>query len=284
MPSSPVPLDEDGFTAFVAERFREAVPDYPVTIDAPLTITIAAPSDPLTCNLDRAFDHCRSHPRDSAEWLESYVEKMRAYLAGMNAPIDRSMLRVVVRPKDYIERMQQGMAAKGIEAAVEPLAEDLSAVVYIDLPTALRSAGTHDFKALGLTPAEAMAEAKANQAADREDFEDSLDDFEDGIGMLTGDVYHSSWFALPEVWAGLAEDYQEGLLVAVPAMDTLIYARDLGIESLSHMHQAAEDLADKSERPISKSVYRWTEQGWELVPGPVRMGDTYVYLRPKPGS
>jgi hypothetical protein len=266
----------------MADRFRQAVPDCPVTIEGPLKITVHAKGDPLHCMLDRAFDYCQSQPGEGTEWLESYVEKMRAYIESMNAPIDRAMLRVVVRPKDYIDRARQGAVEKGSEMAVEPLAEDLSAACYIDLPTALRSALTPDFETLGLSPAEAMAQAKVNQAADREDFEESLEDFEDGIGMLTGDVYHSSWFALHEVWADLAERYEEGLLVAVPAMDTLLYAREIDEDSIIALHEAADDVADKSERPISKSVYRWNSDGWERVPGPILIGGKRVYLKRAP--
>jgi len=279
MTSDIVPLDEEGFTAYMADRFRQAVPNWPVTVEGPLKITIHV-SDPLKCMLDRAFDYCQSRPGEGAEWLESYVEKMRAYVESMNAPIDRAMLRVVVRPKDYIDRAQQGAAEKGSEMAIEPLAEDLSAACYIDLPTALRSALTPDFETLGLSPAEALAQAKANQAADLEDFEASLEDLGDDVAILRGDVYHSSWFALHEAWAGLAERYEDGLLVAVPAMDTLLYARE-NEDSIISMHEAAEDVADESERPISKSVYRWEPDGWTRIPGPVRIGGKNVYLRPK---
>ncbi len=281
MTSDRVPMDEQGFTAFMADRFRRAMPDYPVSIEGPLTIKVQSPGDPLVCNLDRAFDFCRSHPRESAEWLDSYIEKARGYLAGMNAPIDRSMLRIVVRPKDYIDRARQAAAEKGFDMATESLADDLSAACYIDLPTALRSASTPDFKALRLTPSEAMAVAKANQADELEDFEESLEDFEDGIGMLSGDVYHSSWFALHEAWADLAERYEEGLLVAVPAMDTLLYAREIDDDSIIAMHEAAADIAGQSERPISKSVYRWIPDGWERVPGPISIGGKNVHLKPQ---
>jgi hypothetical protein len=281
MTSGKVPLDEQHFTAYMADRFRQAVPDCPVTVEGPLKITIQTTRDPLNCMLDRAFDYCQSHPSEGAGWLEGYVEKIRTYIAGMNAPIDRTMLRVVVRDKDYIENARQGAAAKGSEMAIEPLTEDLSAACYIDMPTALRSAATPDFKALGLSPAEALALAKANQAADQDDFQAKLKDLGDGVAIIQGDVYHSSWFALHEAWADLADRYEEGLLVAVPAMDTLLYARE-SEDSIIAMHEAAEDVADQSERPISKSVYRWETDGWTRLNGPIRIGGKNVYLRPKP--
>jgi hypothetical protein len=278
-----VPLDEDGFTVFMADRFRQAMPDWRITITEPLIIKLVPPDGhEATCMLERAHDYCFANRRGAAEWLASYVEKSRQNFEDLKASIDRAMLRIVVRSKGYVEGLQQGTAEKGQEMAVEPLADDLVAVCYLDMPTALRSAIAPDFAALGMTAAAALFQAKANQAADREDFEESLEDFEDGIGMLTGDVYHSSWFALHEVWSDLAERYEEGLLVAVPAMDTLLYTREIDEDSIIRMHEAAEDIAGKSERPISKSVYRWNPEGWELVPGPIRIGGKNVYLKRKP--
>jgi hypothetical protein len=275
-----VPLDETGFTAYMADRLREAMPECQVTIIEPLTIQVIPPDgDETTCMLDRAHNYCSGNRRGAAEWLASYVAKFRQHFEDLKAPIDREMLRIVVRAKDYIEGSQKSAAEKGQEMAVEPLADDLVAVCYLDLPMALRSATTRDFDALGMTAAEALARAKANRAADREDFEESLADFENGIGMLTGDVYHSSWFALREAWADLAERYEEGLLVAVPAMDTLLYAREIDEDSIIAMHEAADDVADESERPISRSVYRWNADGWERVPGPIRIGGKNVYLK-----
>ena len=280
MTSGKPPLDEQGFTAFMADRFRQAVPDYAVTIEGPLTIKIDSPGDPLTCDLSRAHEYCRSQPGDMTEWLESYVEKARAYLEGMNAPIDRTMLRIAVRTNEYVERMQRDLAEKGLALTTEFLTDDLTAVCYIDLPTVLRTALPKDFEALGLTADDAMEVAKDNLAAGQDEFLASLN-HHDGIAILTGDVYQSSWFALPEFFEDLADLYDGGLLVAVPAADSLLYARETD-ELIIAMHEAAEDVADRNERPISKSVYRWTPEGWTTVPGPISIGGKNVYLRMKP--
>lgn len=276
-----VPLDADGFTAYMAERFREALPDHRISMTEPLALkVISQQGEESTYALNRAHDYCVGNPGEAADWLKAYVHKMRESIKDVNAPIDRSMLRVVVRPKDYVERMQQSVAEKGSSLALEPLTEDLTVVCYLDMPTALRTALPDDFEALGLSPEEALEVAKDNLAAGQDEFLDSLKDLDDGIAILTGDVYQSSWFALPEFFEDLAELYDGSLLVSVPAVDTLLYARD-DEDAIIAMHEAAEDVADQSERPISKSVYRWNPDGWELVPGPIRIGDKNIYLRPK---
>jgi hypothetical protein len=272
-----VPMDEAGFTTYMADRFRLAVPDCPVTVDGPLKLTIQLRDDAMNCMLDRAHDYCQRQPGDITEWLDAYVEKMRAYIAGRNAPIDRTMLRVVVRDKDYIERSQKSLAEKGQEMAVEPLTHDLVVVCYVDLPTAVRSATTRDFDVLGLTPAEALAQAKENRMAEIADFEESLEDLEEDVGIIEGDIYLSSWFALPEAWSEIANRYEEDLLVAVPAFDTILTALDTGDEAIISLHQAAIDVAGDSEQPLSRDIYRWTEDGWDLVPGP--KGGIFIHAR-----
>jgi hypothetical protein len=276
-----VPLDVDGFTAYMADRFREALPDYRISITEPLALkAISQQGGESTYALNRAHDFCVSQPSKAVDWLKAYVLKMSESVKDLQAPIDRSMLRIVVRARDYVERMQQSVAEKGYALAVEPLTDDLTVVCYLDMPTALRTALPKDFEVLGLSPAEALEVAKDNLVAGQDEFLDSLEDLDDGIAILTGDVYQSSWFALPEFFEDLAELYDGSLLVAVPAVDTLLYARE-NEDSIIAMHQAAEDVADRSERPISKSVYRWIPDGWELVPGPIRIGGKNVFLKLK---
>jgi hypothetical protein len=148
---------------------------------------------------------------------------------------------------------------------VEAVADDLAAMVYVDLPTAMRTALARDLSALGLNRAETLAQAKANLAADRADFQAAFADPEDEIGLIEGDAYQSSWFALPEAWTRAAALLDGKLIAAVPGIDTLLYARDDGPDSVDALRDAAADMADRNERPISTSVYRWIAQGWKRV-------------------
>jgi len=257
-----VPFEKEAFTAFMADRFRQAMPGWQITIAGPLTLKVVMPDgDENTSMLNRAHEFCLRNRRGCAEWLDDYVTKMRDYRKDAKTPLDRGMLRIVVRMKRYIEAQQA--RERGDELVVEPVADDLAAMVYFDLPTAMRTVMAPDLSALGLNRAEALAQAKANLAADRADFEAAFADPEDEIGMIEGDAYQSSWFALPEAWSSAAALFDGKLIAAVPGIDTLLYARDTGPDSVDALRDAAEDMADRNERPISTSVYRWTAQGWQ---------------------
>jgi len=259
-----VPLDEVAFTTFMADWMGRVLPDWRISTLAPLSLTIIPPQGAAgTCNLDRALEHCLHNRRGCAQWLEGYIEQLSDSVKDALKPIDRGMLRIVVRPKDYIDEVQQAAAERGEKLAVENLTDDLVAVCYIDLPTALRSADTADFRKLGMTVAEALAQAKANQAAGLRDFQATLEDFEGGIGVLEGDVYQSSWFALPEAWAEFAARARADLLVAVPAQEVLLYTRDTGKVARSALAATALETGLDDERPLSPEVYRWTRSGWK---------------------
>lgn len=255
-----VPLDEEGFTRFMAERFKQALPDYRITIAGPLTLKVVdEDGEESIRNLERALDFCRHKNDGCAEWLDSYVENARAGYKDIEKPIDRGMLRPVVRRKDYIERLGEEYTK---EMVVEPLTNDLVAVCYVDMPTAMRSAVARDFKALGLSQGEAMAQARANLAAGIADFEASFEHTGDDIGVIGGDVYISSWLALPDAWRRTVALFDGKLIVSVPAFDVLLYMHDTGSDAVEALREAAEDEADNAEWPLSTTVYRWTPQGW----------------------
>jgi hypothetical protein len=264
-----VPTDEEGFTTYMAERIRRQLPDYRITIEGALRLKAQeAGEDAWNVNLHRAHDFTRRNRSGCAAWLESYVSKMHAHYKDFKLPVDRTMLRVVVRPKDYVERAQKDPDGKAREMAVEPLTDDLVAVCYIDMPTAVRSALARDFEKLGLTPAEAMAQAKENLMAGFEDFAASLEDTDEDVSIIEGDIYQSSWFALPEAWSDIAGRFDEDLLVAIPAYDTILVVLDTGDDAIISLHEAAAEVAGESEQPLSRDIYRWSEDGWILVPGP----------------
>jgi hypothetical protein len=262
------PLDKTVFTNHAADRIRAEMPDHRVAVTAPLTLEIAPPQgEARTGYLDRVYDFCRRRPAECDSVLDNYAEKLRTTSAEVDGPLDRGMLRVVVRTKAYMQDMQVHLGEHAGEMAIEPLTDDLVAAVYIDLPSALRSALEADFEILGLDRTGALAQAKANQRAGAADFAASIDHAlpEDEIGLIDEDVYTSSWMALPEAWAETAAAFDNRLIVAVPGATVLLYARDGGPQSVMALRDAANDMANRNERPITTSVYRWTPQGWQRL-------------------
>jgi len=262
------PLDETGFTIYAADRIRTEIPDHRITATAALTLKVVPrQGKDMTAYLDRVYEFCQRRPAECDSVLDNYVAKLRTSLAEMAGPLDRGMLRVVVRTKAYMRDMDIHLDEHAGEMAIEPLADDLVAAVYVDLPSALRTALRADFDTLGVDRTEALALAKANQLAGASDFAARIDRGipEGEIGMIDDDVYTSSWMALPEAWGETAAALDSRLIVAVPGATVLLYARDSGPQSVTALRAAAEDMANRNERPISTSVYRWTPQGWQRL-------------------
>jgi hypothetical protein len=265
MTTRSVPLDADGFTAYVADRIRDAMPGIRVDIVGPLRLEFGPPNEEATTvSLARAHDYSISNRAECAEWLEDYVEKLRGSQRDLHMVLDRGMLRIAVRRKAYIDGIRATLGEASKELIFEPLTADLFSVCYVDMPTAMRPAVARDLAVLGLTREEAWTQAKANLAAGLAEFEEQLEDIdEDEIGMIDDDVYASSWLALPDAWSRTAARFSGKLIVSVPAFNVLLYASESEPEDADALREAAEEEADSAEWPLSTSVYRWTPQGWE---------------------
>jgi hypothetical protein len=55
------------------------------------------------------------------------------------------------------------------------------------------------------------------------------------------------------------------LIVAVPDPSVVIYSDSGQPNAIQALSTLAKELARKSQKPISVSVLRWTETGWEAV-------------------
>jgi len=260
-----IPLDPAGFTTAVAADLKQVLPDHRVDVAGPLTIKLTPQNggQPIQLNLDRVHGFCQQNADECSAVLGDFVAKSASTIRDMNAAIDRSMLRVVVRAKVYMDAISQQLGADTAkQLAMEPLTEDLMVVCYLDLPDALRPAMVGDFQKLGISKEEAMQAARANQASAGSLDKELQDLPKDAIGTVSGDVYASSWLALHEAWKQPVVRLGGGLIVAIPAADKLLYARDTGADSVDALRTLAEQTAAKSEKPLSTSVYRWTPQGW----------------------
>ena len=75
----------------------------------------------------------------------------------------------------------------------------------------------------------------------------------------------SSRLIFHEDWAPIAEKLEGRLIVAVPASDTIVFGKEEDAAALDAMAALAAEMTRKAERPISKSVFRWTPDGWQVA-------------------
>lgn len=264
-----IPSDPEGFTNYVAGAFKAALPDYQVNVAGRLTvgITRSGAKDGMQANLDRMFDFCARDARNCPQMLRQFIVQFAGAVKNANAPIDAAMLRLVVRPKAYIDGLHKQLGeARAAEMAVENLPGGLTAVCYLDFPTAARPAMAADFAKLGLTKEDALGKARENLAKVLGSLADGVKDLSGrSIGTLSGNYYESSWFALHEAWSEVSDRFGGELIVAVPAADIVLYARRTDRASVDALRSLAAGTARRSDRPISNAVFHWSKENWEPV-------------------
>jgi len=246
------------------------LPQYEVVIADSLTLKINLDGkEKYQLNLDRISAYCAENKDGCDSVVQGFLDRSIKMLNTPEFAVTAEKLRVVVRPKDFIAQVKE--TTKG-DPSVSPLFEpylDLDMVCEFDTPTATKLVLSTDLSALKLTAIDAIARAKANMHSALTPVAAQARDIRPGeFGALMADTgYTSSWLLFPDGWKDLAARFDNHLLVAVPADNLVLYERDDGDASAATLRSTASDEYQHGERPISKSIYRWHETGWEIVAG-----------------
>jgi hypothetical protein len=260
-----IPLDEKGFTSALARAFRRAMPGFHVTIGGPLALTLVGPdNDPQQSALGTIYSVCQRNPDGCEAAVGSYVAQMSDSFTHKRT-LDRSLLRAVVRPVQYVDAIRKAFAGKE-EPPVAPFIGNLWIVCVLDMPQAISTLGPGDLAKLGLSREEALALATKNDAALFAPVEEAGHPIAgQPVGLVTGSPYESSRLLLPETWAALAARNGGKLLVAAPGTDLMIYADARQPNALKIMQEQAAMVAMGAARPLPQTIFRWTPVGWVVA-------------------
>ncbi len=255
--------DEDRFTAFMFEQFRKAMPGMTIHMQAPLVLSVGSGKDAHTLDLHNVYRACAVNRAGCEAEVRSFISDITAFFAAPDPKLDRTMLRVVVRPQPYIDQMREIMARQG-GPIVTPLVGDLWLVGVFDLPTTIKMANLRDVEPLGLSAEQALALAKDNMAASmRRGIETALATRRSGLMAVNAGPYETSLFGFPELWAPLAQRFHGNLLAALPAADTLLFGDGSNADMRSALAEAARSAMTSARRPFSDTVFLWTANGWK---------------------
>ncbi len=260
-----VPMDEAGFTDYVANLMVEAMPNQKVSIGGPLQVEVNKGQENWhTLDLGGIYRYCQRLPDLCAQAIAEHVRKMAPVVAGAALKPEKNTLRLIVRPEAYVQQLQQ--AAKKGEPAVEPLMDGLWSVLVFDTPTAIATVTADQLAQLGLTREAAISVAKANLSEALPSLKSAARKAKaKEVGLLTGDPYESSLFLFPDSWAPLAKHMKGKLIVAIPASDVMLFAKEIAPDAAPALAEVARDVMSKSRRPISDAVFRWSSDGWQLA-------------------
>jgi len=181
------------------------------------------------------------------------------------APPARDQLRIVVRTRAYLDSMAARMGStEGF--VVEPLIGDLVSACYRDLPSGRRPIVPADLTTLQLDQPAALSMCKANS-------HNSLAPLatlwralpRQGIGIIRNGDDVTGYLSAPGDWRPLAQQLG-GVVVAIPSVDTLLYARAANPVDVDALATLARQMNAQASVPVSALVFRWTEHGWAPVP------------------
>jgi hypothetical protein len=263
-----VPGDAPGFTQFVAGQLQNSLKDQKVEIGSSLTLRINQPDGKniLQANLDRVFEFCSRNRDRCSSAIAQYVSGVSGVVLDRVRPIEKTMVRLALRPRQALEMVQKQLPADAPSIVMRPFLANLVEVAVLNFPTAIRPLNTADLKTLALSSDEAFALGAANLRS----FFKPLSGFEQPLAerslrYLNDNAYEASRLLLHQDWAEIAKGLGGELIAVAPAYDLVIYGRGGNPVAVDALRALASDLARKAERPLSLSVLRWTEGGWQEV-------------------
>ncbi len=264
----PIPKTVEGFTAYMADRFAEAMPGDKVTVRGPLQLEVVVPAGPHTVNLNRVWDFCERDRRHCRKEVDGFLENMPGTMTEFSGrEIKPADIRAVVRSSAYAAQVHR-MAANGPDhdGIVRPIAGDVWMIVVVDRPHGIEPLNHGDMAKLGLTEDQAVALAIKNVAAALPPIEaDTHPVQQTSFKMVGGDFYDSSRMLLHDSWAKLSAEMGGHLVIAVPNPDLLIYGNGSGNAERIVFGGFVRMVLGKADKPISADLFEWTPGGWKVV-------------------
>jgi uncharacterized protein YtpQ (UPF0354 family) len=262
-----IPKDADKFSAYVAELFEKVEPTVKVVVTGPLTIDIERTDGGHTLYLNRIWDICERDRQQCSQQVDTFVTDLSAMAHESNGTLSPSDIRVVVRGTGYIEPMQQIAAKYPDKAGVfRPLAGNLWMICVIDRPHGIQTLSKTELAKLGLNEDQAFALGIKNLAATMPPLEADTHVIKQfGLKVAAGDFYESSRMLVHDSWVGLSKFYNGHLVVSVPNNDVLVYGDGGGNEDRAALAGFTHDIIERAPKPISSTLFEWTETGWRVV-------------------
>jgi hypothetical protein len=265
VPHQAVPHQPGPFTQHMADRLRRELPDVPVAVKSPLTISAGE----LQVNLDRVHSFCRRNAEECAAEFERFAQAVAQVHRDRSAPPTKDAVRLIVRTGPYLQALlsQQAQASgKAPNVQSRRLVDGLHVLVALDSPRAIRMLSEADNEKLGLSADEAFALGAANLQRQLKPIEEAAQPAAGGqIGQITGDSYEPSRLALPESWLPLAKAQGGTLIVAAPTTNLLLYISEDSPAAIDALRTLARNVMSQAPNRLSGTLLRWRDGGWDVV-------------------
>lgn len=260
--AEPALADPSVFTNRVAAAFAKTLPGSNVAVVSPLYLKVTMPDHgQQMAYLDNLYRQCGTTPDRCDDLIAVWVQQVSSAAGGkIDSRIDVATLRIVVRPKSYVDQIRLSQKQEPIAA---PFVADLWMICVADLPQAIEYPPASKFEAAGLSRDAALSICKNNTAARFSPAPKPKK--HKAISVLTDDPYASSRLLVPETWAALVKKSHGQLIVSVPGTDMVLYTEETDPASIEVLRNMTRDAVAHVTRPVSLAVFRWTPNGFEEV-------------------
>ena len=263
-----VPRDEAGFSTYMVEQLAREMPDLKLAPSGRLTLEGKRPdgSSSGQIHLDRVYDFCTRNFSVCDPAIESFVAGIAQMTREAMLPVDRAMVRLAVRPRQYIEQVKQQLGADPAPVYARHLTAHLVVVPVLDFPRSSRFVNARDLAALKVDEEQLFKLGEANlRAAQKPLAEVTKVPPPKAVGRIFNEDYAASRIIFHDDWNALAEKMGGLLVLMLPTPDFLLYGGEAGDDALVAMQTFGMEVAAKSTRPLSPLLIRWTPTGWEEV-------------------
>jgi hypothetical protein len=260
--SSAAMAQESGNAERLVAAIRTALPGAQVTVPDPNSLDIIFEGQARAVGIGSVNAACAQGTASCDAAIHSYAQRATSYMLEA-VPVKRDQLRIVVRSRSYLESMISQIPSPS-DFVVEPLIGNLVSICYRDLPSGRRPIIPQDLSTLQLDKPSALSLCKKNSHLALAPLEKQWNALpQQGIGYLQTGEDVTGYLAAPEEWRPLAERLGS-LIVAMPSIDTLLYARG-SKQDVDALATLAEQMRARASAPVSAQVLRWTDHGWVPV-------------------
>jgi hypothetical protein len=279
-----LPLERRSFTNYVSDRLKtlaaeDAQAKVEVTVIRPLAISLTAPSGmAVETNLGDLHAHCVALEGRCVDAVERLTQAAFEAFGQATSPIERAMLRALVKPAAYVRELEEIYKQRGLTIIAKPYVGELWTLVVVHRATLVSVATSETLSNLGLDEASGLDLALKNTRALKGRVLDRAVPLRGTrFEMLAEDEYESSRLLMHADWAEVAKARGGDLIVSVPAANSLIFGSIRNTDQIKDLRDIVLQEGRKARRFVSAQIFRWRADGWELLQDPA---DTRAQIGP----
>ncbi|MFM2058602.1 MAG: hypothetical protein RLY71_2987 [Pseudomonadota bacterium] len=267
--SSAIPADEPGFLNHLVGRLQQVLPDYQFRISGQSLWGQRSDGEPLG-QLDPmpTYRSCQDRPDLCKSAVDQYATTVRELALTRRQPGTLAQLRLTLRPSSFVDQVRQQTGTDGpARIHARTVLPGVVMVPVLDFQNSLRFVGAAELRQLGLTEERLFETARHNtQSALLPLSVIARRPAGGNFGFIDAEDFAASRVLEHADWSDLAAQYHQQLAVMLPTPNFVLYGDAANPLQLAVMRREGQKIYQRSARPLSLDLLRWTPTGWERMP------------------